>query len=71
MEEESTVEYKTKLLKKGPKWYDPYEVAERKDNGNGNYLLKALSGKKQGPNHQEILPSKPPQEVHPQKPRDS
>ena len=60
---------KQKLLKKGPPpgWYGPYEVAERKDDGNGNYLLKSLSG----PNLQEILPSKPPQEVHPQKPRDS
>ena len=45
MEEESTVEYKQKSLKKGPKWYGPYEVAEKKDGGNGNYLLIALSGK--------------------------
>ena len=28
--------------------YGPYEVAERKDNGNGNYPLKALSGKNKG-----------------------
>ena len=48
MEEEFTVEYKHKLLKKGPKWYGPYEVAERKDGGNGNYLLIALSGKSKG-----------------------
>ena len=33
------------MLKKGPKWYGSYEVAERKDN---NYLLKALSGKNKG-----------------------
>ena len=59
---------KQKSLKKGPKWYGPYEVAERKDGGNGNYLLMALSGKNKG---QVILPSKLPQEVHPQKPRDS
>ena len=39
---------KQKSLKKGPKWYGPYEVAERKDNGNGNYLLKALSCKNKG-----------------------
>ena len=39
---------KQKLLKKGPKWYGPYEVAERKDDGNGNYLLKSLSGKNKG-----------------------
>ena len=39
---------KQKSLKKGPKWYGPYEVAERKDNSNGNYLLKALSGKNKG-----------------------
>ena len=36
---------KQKLLKKGPKWYGPYEVAERKDDGNGNYLLKSLQAK--------------------------
>ena len=39
---------KQKLLKKGPKWYGPYDVAERKDGGNGNYLLMALSGKNKG-----------------------
>ena len=39
---------KQKLLKKGPKWYGPYEVAERKDGGNGNYLLIPLSGKNKG-----------------------
>ena len=39
---------KQKSLKKGHKWYGPYEVAERKDGGNGNYLLMALSGKKKG-----------------------
>ena len=39
---------KQKLMKKGPKWYGPYEVAERKDDGNGNYLLIALSGKNKG-----------------------
>ena len=48
MKEESTVEYKTKITEKGPKWYGPYEVAERKDGGNGNYLLMALSGKNKG-----------------------
>ena len=48
MEEESTVEYKTKIAEKGPKWYGPYEVAERKDYGNGNYCLKSLSGKNKG-----------------------
>ena len=39
---------KQKSLKKGPKWHGPYEVAERKDGGNGNYLLMALSGKNKG-----------------------
>ena len=39
---------KQKSLKKGPKWYGPYEVAERKHDGNGNYLLKPLSGKNKG-----------------------
>ena len=38
---------KQKSLKKGPKWYGPYEV-EKKDGGNGNYLLIALSGKNKG-----------------------
>ena len=47
---------KQKLLKKGPKWYGLYEVAERKDNGNGNYLLKALSGKNKGQNSQKSYP---------------
>ena len=55
---------KQKSLKKGLKWYGPCELAERKDGGNGNYLLIALSDKKQGPSLQEILPSKPLQEVH-------
>ena len=39
---------KQKSLKKGPKWYGPYEVTERKDGGNGNYLLMTLSGKNKG-----------------------
>ena len=53
---------KQKSLKKGPKWYGPYKVAERKDGGNGNYLLIALSGKNKGQVSQEILPSKPPRD---------
>ena len=41
-----------KLLKKGPKWYGPYEVAERKDGGNGNYKNKGqVSKKSYPPNH--------------------
>ena len=48
MEEESTVEYKTEITQKGPKWYDPYEIAKRKAGGNGNYLLITLSGKNKG-----------------------
>ena len=71
MEEESTVEYKTEIAEKRPQVIWSYDVAERKDGGNGNYLLLALSGKNKGPSFQEILPPKPPQEVHPQKPRDS
>ena len=39
---------KQKSLKKGPRWYGPYEVVERKDGDNGNYLLLALSGKNKG-----------------------
>ena len=48
---------KQKSLKKGPKWYGPYGVTERKDGGNGNYLLMALSGKNKG---QESKKSYPP-----------
>ena len=62
---------KQKLLKKRPKWYGPYEIAKRKAGGNRNYLLIALSGKNKGQVSQESLPSKPPQKIHPQKPRDS
>ena len=36
------------MLKKGPKWYSPYEIAKTKIGGNGNYLLIALSGKNKG-----------------------
>ena len=61
---------KQKSLKKGPKWYGPYEIAKRKAGGNGNYLLITFR-QKQGPSLQESLPSKPSQEIHPQKPRDS
>ena len=39
---------KQKLLKKGPKWYGPYEIAKRKAGGSGNYLLIALSGRNKG-----------------------
>ena len=36
---------KLKALRKGPKWIGPYEIVERKGGGNGNYVLKCLSGK--------------------------
>ena len=39
---------KLKVLRKGPKWVGPYEIVERKGGGNGNYVLKCLSGKKKG-----------------------
>ena len=39
---------KLKALRKGPKWVGPYEIVERKGGGNGNYLLKCLSGKNKG-----------------------
>ena len=48
MEEESTVEYKTEITEKRHQVVCPYEVAERKDGGNGNYLLITLSGKNKG-----------------------
>ena len=34
--------------KQNSQWYGPHEVAGRKDGGNGNYLLMALSGKNKG-----------------------
>ena len=36
------------MLRKGPKWVGPYEIVERKGSGNGNYVLKCLSGKNKG-----------------------
>ena len=36
---------KLKALREGPKWVGPYEIVERKGGGNGNYVLKCLSGK--------------------------
>ena len=39
---------KLKALRKGPKWVGPYEIVERKGGGNGNYVLKCLSGKNKG-----------------------
>ena len=39
---------KLKALRKGPKWVGPYEIVGRKGGGNGNYVLKYLSGKNKG-----------------------
>ena len=39
---------KLKALRKGPKWVGPYEIVDRKGGGNGNYVLKFLSGKNKG-----------------------
>ena len=39
---------KLKVLRQGPKWVGPYEIVERKGGGNGNYVLKCLSGKNKG-----------------------
>ena len=39
---------KLKALRKGPKWVGHYEIVERKGGGNGNYVLKCLSGKGKG-----------------------
>ena len=39
---------KLKVLRKGPKWVGPHEIVERKGGGNGNYVLKCLSGKNKG-----------------------
>ena len=36
------------MLRKGPKWVGPYEIVERKGGGNGNFVLKCLSGKNKG-----------------------
>ena len=48
MEDESTVEYKAQSTQKRPKWVGPYEIVERKGGGNGNCVLKCLSGKNKG-----------------------
>ena len=39
---------KLKAPRKGPKWVGPYEIVDRKGGGNGNYVLKCLSGKTKG-----------------------
>ena len=39
---------KLKVLRKEPKWVGPYEIVKRKGGGNGNYVLKCLSGKNKG-----------------------
>ena len=39
---------KLKVLRKGPKWVVSYEIVDRKGAGNGNYVLKCLSGKYKG-----------------------
>ena len=39
---------KIKALRKGPKWVGPYEIMNRKGGGNGDYVLKCLSGKNKG-----------------------
>ena len=48
MEDESTMEYKAQSTQKGPKWVGLYEIVERKGGGNGNYVLKCLSGRNKG-----------------------
>ena len=48
MEDESTVEYKAQSTQNRPKWVGPYEIVDRKGGGNGNYVLKCLSGKNKG-----------------------
>ena len=50
---------KQKSLKKGPRWHGPYEVAERNDGGNRNYLLIALSGKNKGQVSKKSYPPNP------------
>ena len=51
---------KQKLLKKGPKWYGPYEIAKRKAGGKGNYLLITLSGKNKGQVSKKAYPPNHP-----------
>ena len=45
------------VLRKGPKWVGPYEIVERKGGGNGNYVLKCLSGKNKGKINKSSCPS--------------
>ena len=48
---------KLKALKKGPKLVGPYEIVERKGGGNGNYVLKCLSGKNKGKINKSSYPT--------------
>ena len=47
---------KLKALRKGPKWVGPYEIVERKGGGNGNYVLKCLSGKNKEKINKSLYP---------------
>ena len=47
---------KLKALRKGPKWVGPYKIVERKGGGNGNYVLKCLSGNNKGKTNKSSYP---------------
>ena len=57
MEDESIVEYKVQSTQKGPKWVGSYEIVERKGGGNGNYVLKCLSGTNKGKINKSSYPT--------------
>ena len=48
---------KLKALRKGLKWVGPCEIVERKGGGNGNYVLKCLSGKNKGKINRSSYPT--------------
>ena len=48
---------KLKALRKGPKWVGPFKIVERKGGGNGNFVLKCLSGKNKGKINKSSYPS--------------
>ena len=71
MEEESTVEYKTEIAEKRPQVVWSLQSCREERWWQWKLPVDCSFRQKQGPSLQEILPSKPPQEVHPQKPIDS
>ena len=68
MEEETTLEYKTKIAEKRPQVVWSLCSCREERWWQWKLPIDGSFRQKQGPN---VLPSKPSQEIHPQKPRDS